>query len=515
MPDTRRGVAVAIEQREPDAPPPTEHFDVLILGAGLSGVGAACHLRRSCPQKSFAILEAREAIGGTWDLFRYPGIRSDSDMFTMGYSFRPWEDARGIADGPSILNYICDTARAYGIEERIRFGHRAVSAAWSSHEARWTVTVERGDGEQQLLSCGFLYMCTGYYRYDEGYNPPFEGSEEFAGTIVHPQHWPEDLDCAGKRVLVIGSGATAVTLVPSLAADGASHVTMLQRSPTYIVPIPALDALAARLRRILPARLAYALVRWRNVVRTMVVFQLCRRAPGLMRRLFTRLATEHLPAGYDVATHFTPTYNPWDQRVCLASDGDFFEVLSDGSASIVTAKIDRFVAEGVRLTDGRTLEADVIVTATGLQMLMLGGLDLSVDGERVELGETVAYKGLMLCGVPNLAFTVGYTNASWTLKADLVASYVCRLLAHMDATHTNVCTPRAPAGDSPTFPIMDLKSGYVLRAVKSLPKQGARPPWRLHQNYIRDIRMLRHGPVDDELELSRTTAREQELAAVA
>jgi cation diffusion facilitator CzcD-associated flavoprotein CzcO len=515
MPDRRPGVAVAIKQREPDRQPASEHFDVLILGAGLSGIGAACHLRRTCPGKSLAILEARDAIGGTWDLFRYPGIRSDSDMFTMGYSFRPWEDARGIADGPSILSYIRDTASAYRVDELIRFGHRAVSASWSSEECRWTVTVERADGEELRLSCSFLYMCTGYYRYDEGYNPAFEGSGDFAGTIVHPQHWPEDLDCKGKRVLVIGSGATAVTLVPSLVAEGAAHVTMLQRSPTYIVPIPALDGLAARLRGVLPPKLAYAVVRWRNVVRTMVIFQLCRRAPGLMRKLFKRLATEHLPAGYDVQRHFTPTYNPWDQRVCLASDGDFFEVLSDGSASIVTAEIDRFNPDGVRLEGGETLAADVIVTATGLQMLMLGGLELTVDGEPIELGETVAYKGLMLCGIPNLAFTVGYTNASWTLKADLVASYVCRLLRHMDATGTTVCTPRPPRGDAPTFPIMDLKSGYVLRAVESLPKQGERPPWRLHQNYIRDIRMLRHGPVDDELDLRRTTARERRLAAVA
>ena len=509
-------MAVAIKRPERERPPATEHFDVLILGAGLSGIGAACHLRRAFPGKSLAILEAREAIGGTWDLFRYPGIRSDSDMFTMGYSFRPWEDARGIADGPSILNYIRDTAKAYGIEELIRFGHRAVSAAWSSEGARWTVLAERTDGEHVTVSCDFLYACTGYYRYDEGYSPPFTGSEDFRGTIIHPQHWPEDLDCAGKRIVVIGSGATAVTLVPSLVGEGASHVTMVQRSPTYIVPIPALDALAARLQRVLPAGLAYSIIRWRNVLQMMVIFQLCRRAPGLMRRFFTRLAAAELPDDYDVDTHFTPTYNPWDQRVCLASDGDFFGVLSDGSASIVTTQIERFTAEGVRLSGGETLAADIIVTATGLQMMMLGGLELSVDGEPVALGSTVAYKGMMLCGIPNLAFTVGYTNASWTLKADLVAEYICRLLAHMQSTDAAICTPRPPQPGRPTFPIMDLKSGYVMRAVDSLPKQGATIPWRLHQNYIRDIRMLRHRPVADEMDLSSATVRERpQLAAVA
>jgi monooxygenase len=509
-----------LELEQPGArrPPAIEHFDVLILGAGLSGVGAACQLRRSCPGKSLAILEARDAIGGTWDLFRYPGIRSDSDMFTMGYSFRPWEDARGIADGPSILRYIRDTASAHGVDRLIRFGHRAISASWSSTDARWTVTVERADsGERAVFSCGFLYSCTGYYRYDGGHEPVFVGSSDFRGPIVHPQHWPEQLDFRDKRVVVIGSGATAVTLVPSLIADGARHVTMLQRSPTYIVPIPALDPLAARLRgRISPARV-YSLIRWRNVLRTMLIFQLCRRAPGLMRRFFTRLAAAELPADYDIATHFTPSYNPWDQRVCLAADADLFRVLGDGRASIVTAEIDRFVEDGIRLRDGETIMADVIVTATGLNMLMLGGLDLTVDGDLVDIGSTVAYKGMMLCGVPNVAFAVGYTNASWTLKADLVAQHVCRLLQHMDDAGAAICTPRAPQPGLPTFPIMDLKSGYVLRAIDSLPKQGARPPWRLHQNYIRDIRMLRHGPVDDEMDFTTAipTQRPATLAAAA
>jgi monooxygenase len=495
-----------------------EHFDVLILGAGLSGIGAACHLQRSCPGKSLAILEARDAIGGTWDLFRYPGIRSDSDMFTMGYSFRPWEDARGIADGPAILRYIEDTARVHGVDRLIRFGHRAISASWSSADARWTVVVEQAESvEQAIFTCSFLYSCTGYYRYDRGYEPPFAGSSDFRGLIVHPQQWPEQLDCRERRVVVIGSGATAVTLVPSLIAEGARHVTMIQRSPTYIVPIPALDPLAARLRGLISPARVYSMVRWRNVLRTMVIFQLCRRAPHLMRRFFMRLAEAQLPAGYDLETHFTPSYNPWDQRVCLAADGDLFRVLSDGSASIVTAKIDRFTEDGIRLVGGETVAADIIVTATGLDMLMLGGLRLTVDGEPIEIGSTVAYKGMMLCGVPNLAFAVGYTNASWTLKADLVADHVCRLLQYMDDTGSAICTPRPPQPELPTFPLMDLKSGYVLRAIDSLPKQGARTPWRLHQNYIRDIRMLRHGPIDDEMDFRAASQalRPAVLAAAA
>ena len=489
---------------EPPLPPSStgeEHLDVLILGAGLSGIGAACHLHRAFPRSTIAILEAREEIGGTWDLFRYPGIRSDSDMFTTGYSFRPWEDARGIADGPSILSYIRDTAEAYDVERLIRFSHRAISASWSSEQARWTVTALRSDTDEEVrLTCSFLYMCTGYYRYDGGYSPDFAGSEDFNGEIVHPQHWPADLDCAGKRVVVIGSGATAVTLIPSLAAEGAEHVTMLQRSPTYIVPVPARERLAEQLGRWISPRRAYALVRWRNVLFMILVFQLCRRAPGLMRSRFRRMAAAELPADFDIDTHLSPTYNPWDQRVCMAADGDFFAALRDGSASIVTAEIDRFTAGGVRLADGSELAADIIVTATGLRMMMLGGLELEVDGAPVELGSTIAYKGMMLGGVPNLAFTVGYTNASWTLKADLVAEYVCRLLWEMRARGSSICVPRSPREGLPTYPILDLKSGYVLRSADHLPKQAGVLPWRLHQNYIRDIRMLRHGPIDDEID---------------
>ncbi len=476
----------------------TDHVDVLILGAGLSGIGAACHLRTRCPDKTVAILETRDAIGGTWDLFRYPGIRSDSDMFTLGYSFRPWEKAEAIADGPSILEYIRDTARDYGIDEQIRFGHRAVRAEWSSAEARWTVEAQRGEsGETVRLTCGFLYACTGYYRYDEGYMPQFEGSGRFGGQIVHPQHWPEELNCSGKRVVVIGSGATAVTLVPALA-EHAEHVTMLQRSPTYILTIPARDPIAERLRRSLSSERAYSIVRWKNVLLTMLNFQLCRHAPSMMSKLIRTLAKKQLPPGYDVDTHLNPTYSPWDQRLCLVPDGDLFRALRRGGASIATGKIDTFTAAGVKLSTGEELPADVIVTATGLNLLVIGGLSLTVDGSPVDLGSTVAYKGMMLCGVPNMALTLGYTNASWTLKADLVAEYVCRMLQHMDAVGAAVCTPRAPDPSLPTEPIIDLKSGYVLRSIDALPRQGATPPWRLHQNYVRDVRLLRRGRIDDD-----------------
>ncbi len=490
-----------------EAPADVEHLDVLILGAGLSGVGAACHLRRSCPDKTFLLLEARESIGGTWDLFRYPGIRSDSDMFTLGYSFRPWQEPAAIADGPSILSYIRETARDHDIEQRIRFGLRALRAEWSSADARWTVEAERSEtGEIVKLTCGFLYGCTGYYRYDEGYSPHFEGIERFGGRVIHPQHWPEDLDCTGRRIVVIGSGATAVTLVPALAAD-AEHVTMLQRSPTYIVSLPAQDRVADGLRRTLAPPLAYTLARWKNVLVQMVNYELCRRAPGLMGGLFTRLVRRQLPADFDVETHFTPRYNPWDQRVCLVPDGDLFKALSAGRASIETGQIDHFTETGIRLASGQELEADIVITATGLNLLVLGGIELCVDGAAVDPGEIIAYKGMMFCGVPNLALALGYTNASWTLKADLVAEYICRLLHHMDATGAAICTPRRPDSSLATEPILDLKAGYVLRSIERLPRQGARPPWRLHQNYFRDLRLLRRGPVDDAIEFSAPPAQ--------
>ncbi len=496
----------------------TEHVDVLIVGAGISGIGAACHLRRGVPRRTFAILESRDTLGGTWDLFRYPGIRADSDMFTLGYSFRPWTEDTALAGGAAILSYVRDTAREHDVERTIRFGHRAVRANWSSADVRWTVEVERSDtGESIQLTCGFLYCCTGYYRYDEGYSPRFAGSERFRGELVHPQHWPGDLDCSGRRVVVVGSGATAVTLVPALAAS-AEHVTMLQRSPTYIVSVPAHDPLAERLRpRLSPAHAA-AIVRWKNVLLMMFTFQLCRRAPRLMRRLLMRLARAELPIGYDLDRHLNPTYDPWDQRVCAIPDGDLFKAISDGSASIETGEIEKFTETGIRLRSGEELPAEVIVTATGLNLLVLGGLELSVDGSTVDLGGTVAYKGMMLCGVPNLALTLGYTNASWTLRADLVAEYVCRLLGYMDERRFAACVPRAPDRFSPTEPIMGLKAGYVLRSLDQIPKQAVRTPWRMHQNYLRDMQLLRRGRVDDAMEFrvgDRPRASPQPVGSLA
>jgi monooxygenase len=484
---------------------PLEHLDVLIVGAGLSGVGAGCHLQRECPGKRYAILEARAESGGTWDLFRYPGIRSDSDMFTLGYRFRPWTQENAIADGPSILHYIRDTARRYGVDRRIRYHRRVVRAEWSSAEARWTVEVEHIDtGEAERLTCSFLYGCTGYYRYDEGYTPAFLGAERFGGEIVHPQHWPEDLDYAGKRVVVIGSGATAVTLVPAMA-ERAAHVTMLQRSPSYVVSLPQRDPLAALLRRVLPPRAVYPLVRWKNVLLATAFFQLSRRRPTLIKRLIRKGLERRLPAGYDIDTHFTPRYDPWDQRVCLVPDGDLFAAIGSGRASILTDGIETFTEQGLKLTSGAELEADVIVTATGLNLLLLGGIQFVVDGREIDLAKTVGYKGIMFSGLPNLAVTLGYTNASWTLKADLAAEYVCRLLNHMDVHGHDTVVPRAPDPSLPTHPFIDLASGYVLRSVELLPRQGDAAPWRLHQNYPRDIGMLRRGPLDDEVEFS--TAR--------
>ena len=485
---------------EPDA---TEHVDVLIVGAGLAGVGAACQLRRHCPDKTFAILEAREAIGGTWDLFRYPGIRSDSDMLTLGYRFRPWEEPETIADGASIRSYIRDTAREYEVDSQIRFRHRVVRADFSSEDGRWLVEVERADTDETVrLTCDFLYGCTGYYRYDEGFTPRFEGTECFRGQIVHPQHWPEDLDYDGKRVVVIGSGATAVTLIPAMA-ERAAHITMLQRSPSYVVSLPSRDPLAALLHRFLSPQRAYPILRWKNVLIAQVFYQLSRRRPRLVKRMIRRANERRLPPGYDIDSDFKPRYEPWDQRVCLVPGGDLFETISGGDADIVTDEIETFTEDGIALASGAELEADLIITATGLNMLFLGGIALSVDGEEVEPSETVAYKGMMLSGVPNLALALGYTNASWTLKCDLSAEHFCRILNHMDSSGHRVFTPRAPDPSMPRLPIIDLESGYVMRSIDSLPKQGGRTPWRLHQNYARDIQLLRRGPVDDEgLELS-------------
>ncbi len=475
-----------------------EHLDVLIVGAGLSGVGAGHHLQANCPGKSYAILEAREAIGGTWDLFRYPGIRSDSDMYTLGYSFRPWKDAKAIADGPAILDYVRETARDGGIDRRIRFNHRVVNAEWSSADARWSVEAERSDtGETVQLTCGFLFMCTGYYRYDEGYAPDFAGTERFAGSIVHPQHWSGDIDYAGRHVVVIGSGATAVTLVPALA-ERAEHVTMLQRSPSYIVSLPGRDPVADLLRDRLPAKLAYSVLRWKNVTVTTLFYQLSRRFPRLVKALIRKGVESRLPPGHDVDPHFTPRYDPWDQRVCLVPDDDLFDALKSGRASIVTDEIETFTEHGLRLASGAELEADLIVTATGLNMLALGGTRLAVDGREVKLPQTLGYKGMMLSDVPNMAVVIGYTNASWTLKCDLTCEYICRLLNHMDQHGYRQCTARNRDASLPTQPFVDLKSGYVQRSIDEFPRQGLTAPWRLYQNYLRDTIMLRFGPLEDD-----------------
>ncbi|MFI0446692.1 flavin-containing monooxygenase [Actinomadura sp. 6N118] len=493
-----------------------EHLDVIIVGAGLSGIGAACHLRRNCPGKSVAILEARGAVGGTWDLFRYPGVRSDSDMFTLGYSFRSWTEGDAIADGPSILRYIEDTAREFGVAKDIRLEHRVVTASWDSDTARWTVTAHRADtGEDVTLTSAYLWMCTGYYRYDAGFDPGFPGTDQFRGQIVHPQHWPDDLDYAGKRVVVIGSGATAVTLVPSMATT-ASHVTMLQRSPTYIVAAPRQDPIATVLRRRLPASTAHSVVRWKNALLDLAIYRLSRRRPKLMKAFVLRHTRKRLPSGYDVDRHFTPTYNPWDQRMCLVPDGDLFATIRAGKASVVTDVISTFTPDGIRLASGRELTADVVITATGLTMLALGGAEISVDGRPVEVGSTVSYKGMMLSGVPNLIWTLGYTNASWTLKADLVARYTCRLINHMDAGGYASVTPAPPANGA-LAPLIDLNSGYVRRSIDAFPKQGDTVPWRLHQNYIRDRRLLTRGPVDDHVTFTArpATGRKREPATKA
>jgi monooxygenase len=477
-----------------------EHFDVLIVGAGLSGIGAGFHLQQKCPGKSYVILEGRDCIGGTWDLFRYPGVRSDSDMFTLGYSFKPWTEAKAIADGPRILNYVRETAIENGIDKKIRFHHRVRRASWSTPQARWTVEAERtsGEGGSEIVrfTCNFLFMCSGYYKYEDGYTPEFKGRDNFAGLIVHPQKWPEALDYAGKRVVVIGSGATAVTLVPEMARTTA-HVTMLQRSPTYVVARPAQDLLANKLRRNLPEKLAYHLIRWRNVLLGMYFFQLSRRKPARVKQLILGGVRMALGPDYDIATHFTPRYNPWDQRLCLVPDGDLFNAIRQQRASVVTQEIDTFTPRGIRLKDGSELEADIIVTATGLVLQVLGGMEVAVDGRAVDFSKTLNYKGMMYSDVPNLASAFGYTNASWTLKCDLTCEYVCRLINYMDQRGYKQCMPHNLDPSIQEMPSLDFSSGYVQRAIAKMPKQGSKRPWRLYQNYALDILTLRFGTVDD------------------
>jgi monooxygenase len=473
------------------------HFDVLIVGAGLSGIGAGVHLQSRCPGRSFALLEGRGAIGGTWDLFRYPGIRSDSDMYTLGYSFKPWVEAKAIADGPSILKYVQETAREHGIDRKIRFGHQVKRASWSSQDTLWTVEAERGQAKEPVtFTCNFLFICGGYYKYAAGYTPDFPGIARFAGRIVHPQKWTENIDYADKRVLVIGSGATAVTLVPEMAKK-AAHVTMLQRSPTYVVARPAEDAMANWLRRWLPPMLAYGITRWKRVLLQQYFFNLCRRRPDHAKKLILGGVRAYLGPDYDVATHFTPRYNPWEQRMCLVPDADLFRALRKKKASVVTGEIETFTEKGLKLRSGAELEADLIVTATGLDLEILAGVQLTVDGERVEPSKTFNYKGLMYSNVPNLASSFGYTNASWTLKCDLTCEYVCRLLNHMRKHGYRQCTPRNHDPALAEEPWVDFSSGYIQRTLHLFPKQGSKAPWKLRQNYARDIMTLRFGRIDD------------------
>ncbi|MBP6629866.1 MAG: NAD(P)/FAD-dependent oxidoreductase [Kofleriaceae bacterium] len=472
-----------------------EDLDVLVIGAGLSGIAAGYHLQRRLPHLRYAILEARAAIGGTWDLFRYPGVRSDSDMYTLGYSFAPWPSAQAIADGASIRAYIESTARSHGIDRHIRFDHRVVAARWSSEAARWSVEVVRADGTTCTLRARFLFACSGYYAYDAGYTPAFAGTSDFAGRIVHPQQWPSDLDVRGQRVVVIGSGATAVTLVPALVQQGA-RVTMLQRSPTYVASLPAVDPIARLLRRVLPDGPAHDLIRWKNVSLSNAFYTFCRRFPGPARRWLERGVAQQLGDADAVARHFHPRYDPWDQRLCLVPDGDLFKVVRAGQAEVVTDEIERFTRSGLALRSGQVLDADVVVTATGLRIQLFGGARLEVDGRVVDPSTLHVYKGAMFSDVPNFAFAMGYTNASWTLKTELIARYVCRLLAHLEDQGQAWCVARAPA-DVGDEPVIDFQSGYVQRALPGLPRQGRRVPWRLYQNYLRDSIMLRWRRLDD------------------
>jgi cyclohexanone monooxygenase len=473
-----------------------ETVDVLIVGAGLSGIGAARRLQRACPDKRFLILEARATLGGTWDLFRYPGIRSDSDMHTLGYDFKPWTQAKAIADGPAILRYVREAAEEAGIERHIRYGHRVRAARWSSLDARWRVEAERSaDGSRVVLEARFLHLCSGYYSYARGHRPVFAGEADFTGRIVEPQFWPSDLDYAGRRVVVVGSGATAMTLVPEMAKTAAG-VTMLQRSPSYVVARPSEDRIAQWLSRRLPARWAYGLTRWKNVLVSMFYYRMARRRPEAVRRRLIDMVRAQVGPGCDVARHFTPRYMPWDQRVCLVPDGDLFRQIRAGRVAVVTESIERFCARGVRLASGALLPADVIVLATGLELNVLGDIALQIDGRDCEPGRCLAYKGMMLSGVPNLAMTFGYTNASWTLKADLTAGYVCRLLRYLDRHGYASATPRADPGAA-ALPFLTFTSGYVQRALASLPKQGARAPWRVYQNYLQDLLAVRFGRVAD------------------
>jgi cation diffusion facilitator CzcD-associated flavoprotein CzcO len=478
----------------------SEYFDVVIVGAGLSGIGAACHLQLDCPGKSYVILEGRDAMGGTWDLFRYPGIRSDSDMHTLGYNFKPWRESKAIADGPSILNYVHETAAEHDINRHIRYQHRIVKAVWSSADLSWTLEACRSDTNQSVfIRCNMILMCSGYYRYEHGYTPELKGRERFGGDIVHPQQWPEELDYRDKKVVVIGSGATAVTLIPEIAKQ-ARHVTMLQRSPTYVVSWPDRDWIANSLRKVLSAKMAYAITRWKNITLQQWTYRRSRTSPDKVKQQLLKWVRKELGKNYDVDKHFTPHYNPWDQRLCLVPNSDFFIAIRSGKASVVTGQIDTITESGIRLQSEEEVEADIIVTATGLDLLVLGGVQFVVDDEPIDFARTVSYKGVMYSGVPNLMSTFGYINASWTLRADLTAEYFCRLLNFMEAGGYRQCTPRLRSEDSAMQMqpwITGFSPGYIQRALDRLPKQGDRDPWINPQNYRADKKMFREGALDD------------------
>lgn len=472
----------------------SEHFDVLIVGAGLSGIGAAHHLRQNCPDKSFAILEGRDTMGGTWDLFRYPGIRSDSDMYTLGYNFKPWTEKQVIADGDRIRNYIKEVARDGGFQQKIRFGHKVVNAAWSSETATWTLDIQKKSGETVQLTCNWLMMCSGYYNYEEGFTPEFKGRDNFKGQVIHPQFWPENFDYSGKRVVVIGSGATAITLIPSMT-DKAQHVTMLQRTPSYVISVPQFDPMVRVLLKFLPEMTVYKLSRARNNFITQMIFKLSRKYPNFMRKLLLKQVKAQVGPNFDMK-HFTPPYNPWDQRLCAVPNGDLFKALRKGKASVVTDHIDSFVGNGIKLKSGQVVEADIIITATGLNLRLFGGMQMSVDGQPVEMNKHISYKGLMFSDIPNFSNTLGYTNASWTLKADLIAEYVCRLIKHMDKTGTRIAVARRDPQVQPTQ-LLEMTSGYVARAEAHLPKGADRAPWKLYQNYAMDREQLHKGKLED------------------
>jgi cation diffusion facilitator CzcD-associated flavoprotein CzcO len=493
-----------------------EHVDVLIVGSGISGVGAAYYLQKEHPGRSYAILEARGATGGTWDLFRYPGIRSDSDLHTFGYEFKPWEDKDAIASADMILAYLREAAAEHGIDRNVRFHHKVLGAAWSTPDARWLVDIERTDTEELVqLSANWLFCAGGYYRYDEGFTPHFEGRETFRGQIVHPQHWPEDLDYAGKKVVIIGSGATAVTLVPAMAGT-AGHVTMLQRSPTYVMPVPAQDSFANAAKALLGDERGYALTRRKNITKQRAVYTFCQRFPRAARRVIRHMNAKHLPENYPVDEHFSPAYNPWDQRLCAVPDGDLFQAIRDGGASVVTDRIAAFTETGIRLESGRELEADIIVTATGLNLQVFGGMSLSVDGTPVNVPDRVAYKSMMLSGVPNFSFVFGYTNSSWTLKVGPLCDHFCRMLAHMDAEGYDIVYPEVGDPAMTTRPLLDLGAGYVKRSVDTLPRQGEGAAWEMSMNYYTDVERLRNGPVvDDNLRFATAAAATADAEPVA